>query len=390
MSQRWHALLVKAACVFVGLGASLTAQQPPDSDPVLLLRADAERRADWATEWLRSDDPLRVAWGAWLARQDHQTALIPLLIEKVGEYQPTDESRSQTVERDRHDALLVVLDALIGLGAAVPVQEARKLYPEFAAQSLILLVRSQTDAQSALLNIFQNARANWNWLAAGNVLVKTRPPGFASLLLSRFTQHITVSVFDPGHGGGGAGGGSECGFSLRAPKARWPSVGLYLLTQFPERMPGLTATFLVGGDTTVYYWRVEPGNYDNPPDAPGSCDDGDRDRYRAQYLTRLMESSFPRMSMDPYPQITIVWKDEADYRQRLLATVEEQRTEFRRAVASLQHSGQVLTPAESATLKLRLEIVIRDERADRSPPLPAVLENDGTVSVRSTFLKPLY
>jgi hypothetical protein len=390
MSQRWHALLVKAACDCVGLGASLTAQQPPDSDPVLLLRADAERRADWATEWLRSDDPLRVAWGAWLARQDHQTALIPLLIEKVGEYQPTDESRSQTVERDRHDALLVVLDALIGLGAAVPVQEARKLYPEFAAQSLILLVRSQTDAQSALLNIFQNARANWNWLAAGNVLVKTRPPGFASLLLSRFTQHITVSVFDPGHGGGGAGGGSECGFSLRAPKARWPSVGLYLLTQFPERMPGLTATFLVGGDTTVYYWRVEPGNYDNPPDAPGSCDDGDRDRYRAQYLTRLMESSFPRMSMDPYPQITIVWKDEADYRQRLLATVEEQRTEFRRAVASLQHSGQVLTPAESATLKLRLEIVIRDERADRSPPLPAVLENDGTVSVRSTFTKPLY
>ena len=390
MSQRWHALLVKAACVFVGLGASLTAQQPPDSDPVLLLRADAERRADWATEWLRSDDPLRVAWGAWLARQDHQTALIPLLIEKVGEYQPTDESRSQTVERDRHDALLVVLDALIGLGAAVPVQEARKLYPEFAAQSLIPLVRSQTDAQSALLNIFQNARANWNWLAAGNVLVKTRPPGFASLLLSRFTQHITVSVFDPGHGGGGAGGGSECGFSLRAPKARWPSVGLYLLTQFPERMPGLTATFLVGGDTTVYYWRVEPGNYDNPPDAPGSCDDGDRDRYRAQYLTRLMESSFPRMSMDPYPQITIVWKDEADYRQRLLATVEEQRTEFRRAVASLQHSGQVLTPAESATLKPRLEIVVRDERADRSTPLPAVLENDGTVAVRPAFTKPLY
>jgi len=390
MSQRRHALLVKAACVFVGLGAPLTAQQPPDSDPVLVLRADAERRADWATEWLRSEDPLRVAWGAWLARQDHQTALIPLLIEKVGEYQPTDEARSQTGERDRHDALLVVLDALIGLGAAVPVQQARKLYPEFSAQSLILLVRSQTDAQSALLNIFQNARANWNWLAAGNVLVKTRPPGFASFLLSRFTQHITVSIFDPGHGGGGAGGGSECGFSLRAPKARWPSVGLYLLTQFPERMTGLTATLLIDGDTTVYYWRVEPGNYDNPPDARGSCDDGDRDRYRAQYLTRLMESSFPRMSMDPYPQITIVWKDEADYRQRLLATVEERRTEFRRAVASLQHSGQLLTPAESATLKLRLEIVIRDERADRSPPLPAVLENDGTVSVRSTFTTPLY
>lgn len=229
MSPRRYAVLVKAACVFASLTASLTAQQPPGSDPVLLLRTDAQQRTEWATKWLRSEDPLRVAWGAWLARQDHQTALIPLLIEKVEEYQPTDESQSQTAGRDRHDALLAVLDALIGLGAAVPAQEARKLYPEFAAQSLILLVRSQTDDQSALLDIFENARANWNWLAAGNVLVKTRPPGFASLLLSRFTQHITVSVFDPGHGGGAAGGGSECGFSLRAPKALWPAVGLYLL-----------------------------------------------------------------------------------------------------------------------------------------------------------------
>jgi hypothetical protein len=390
MGKRRHALLVKAACVFVGLAASLTAQQPAESDPVLLLRADAERRADWATEWLRSEDPLRVAWGAWLARQDHQTALIPLLIEKVEEYRPTEESSSQTVERDRHDALLVVLDALIGLGATVPVKEARKLYPEFAAQSLILLVRSQTAAQSALFDIFHNARANWNWLAAGNVLVKTRPPGFAALLLTRLTQHVTVSVVDVGFGGGSAGFGSECGFSPRAPKAHWPSVGLYLLTQLPERMPGLTATFLVGGDTTVYHWRVEPGNYDNPPDDPGFCDDGNRDQYRAQYLTRLMESSSSRISLDPYPQMTIEWKGETDYRQRLLAIAEEQRTEFRRAVASLQESGRVLTPAETATLKPRLEIVIRDERTDRSALLPAVVENDGTVAVRPAFTKPVY
>ncbi|MFL6304578.1 MAG: hypothetical protein ACJ72H_13655 [Candidatus Sulfotelmatobacter sp.] len=390
MNQRWNALLVKAACVFVGVAASLSAQQSIDSDPVLLLRADAKRRADWATEWLHSEDPLRVAWGAWLARQDRQTALIPLLIKKVEEYQSAEQSPPLTVERDRHDALLVVLDAVIGLGAILPVKEARKLYPEFAAQSLILLVRSHTDAVPALLDIFRNARANWDWLAAGNVLAGTRPPGFAALLLSRFTQHVTMSVVDGGFGGASGGGGSECGFSLRAPKARWPFVGLYLLTQFPDRMQGQTATFLVSGETTVYYWRVEPGNYDNPPDTPGSCDDGDRDRYRAQYLSRLMESSFPRMSIDPYPQVTIVWKGEADYRQQFLAALQEQRSEFGRAVASLQESGRVLMPAESATWKPRLEIVIRDERADRSTPLPGVLENDGTVSVRSAFTKPLY
>jgi hypothetical protein len=35
--------------------------------------------------------------------------------------------------------LLTVLDALIGLGATVQAKEAHKLYPEFAAQSVILL-----------------------------------------------------------------------------------------------------------------------------------------------------------------------------------------------------------------------------------------------------------
>lgn len=387
MIPRRSGVLAKAACVFLGLVGYLSAQQPPRGNPALLLRADAQQRKEWATEWLRSEDQLRVAWGAWLARQDHQTALIPLLIKKVEEYQPNVKSLSQTVERDHHDALLVVLDALIGLGAVVPVQDARKLYPEFPGQSLILLVHSHNDTQSVLLDVFQNAKANGNWLAAGNILVKTRPSGFAMLLLNRFTQHVTVSVVDRGMGGGSGGGGGECGFSLRTPKPLWPPVGLYQLTQFPERIPGLAATLLVGGDTTVYYWRVEPGNYDNPPDAPGSCDDGNRDQYRAQYLARLLDSNFARISLDPYPQIAIEWEGETDYKQRLLAFVEERRTNFLHVVASLQERG-LLNSADAATLKLRLEIMIRDERADRSTPLPAVLGNDGTVA--TTFTKPLY
>jgi hypothetical protein len=292
------------------------------------------------------------------------------------------------VERDRHDALLAVLDALIGLGATVPVEEARKLYPEFAAQSIILLVRSPDVAQSALLDILHDARANWTWLAAGNVLVKTRTPGFAALLLSRFTLHLTVSVFDAGVGGG-IGGGSECDFLFGSPKAVWPAVGLYQLTQFPERMPGLAATFLVGGDTTVYYWRLEPGNYANPPDVPGSCDDGDRDFYRAQYLTKLMEGSLPPISLDPYPQITIAWNGGIHYRQQLITAVAEQRARFRRAVAWLEESERVLTTAEAEALKPRLEVVIRDQRVNRSTPLPSILENDRALAIRTTLTKPL-
>jgi hypothetical protein len=200
---------------------------------------------------------------------------------------------------------------------------------------------------------------------------------------------------DAGIGGFSAGGGSECGFSMRAPKASWPAVGLYILSQVPQRLPGVNATYLVGGDTPVYYLRVEPGNYDNPSDDPGYCDGGNRDEYRAQYLARLMANPSPQLKLDPYPYATIGWKGEADYKQQLLAAVGQQRTLFRRAVSTLQDSARVLTPAETETLKPRIEILIRDDRANKSVPLPALPQQDGTpeqtgvLVVQTYFTKPL-
>ena len=152
MSRLHRPTLLKLTGLFLALSTTLAAQQPHATDPVSLLHADAQQRAAWASEWLHSDDPHLLAWGAWLAKQDRQTALIPLLNEKVAEYQPAENFSSQS-ERDRHDALLAVLDALIGLHAAVPAAEARKLYTEFPAQSLIFLVRSPQPDASALLDI---------------------------------------------------------------------------------------------------------------------------------------------------------------------------------------------------------------------------------------------
>ena len=148
---------------------------------------------------------------------------------------------------------------------------------EFPAESLILLIRSQQAATSTFLKLLASANANWNWLAAGNVLSKERAQGFPDLLLQKLTQRVDVFVVNGGFGSGSGGGGSECGFSLGAPKSDWPPVGLYKLTQFPERIPRLDTQFLIGGETPVYYWRAEPGNYDNPPDAARDCDQGDRD-----------------------------------------------------------------------------------------------------------------
>ncbi|MGA8026410.1 MAG: hypothetical protein WB992_04640 [Bryobacteraceae bacterium] len=377
------------ACILLELTAGASAQTPDILAPAALMRTNSQVRATWTDAWLHSDDPLEIAWGAWLVKLDRQMNFIPLLVQKVKEYVPMEEPAVGTRDRDSQDAMLEALDTLIQLNASVRVEDARKLYPEFAAQSLILLVRSPENAQSALFEIFDKAKTNWTWLAAGNVLFKQQAPGFARRLMDRLTQHVSVSVWDPGLGGGSGGGGSECGFSLREPKMDWPPVGLYQLTQFPGRIPWVTATFLIDGPTPVYYLRAEPGNYDNPPDSPGYCYDGDRDQYRAQYVTKLLQFTFPKISLDPYPLISIEWRDEINYAQRLSAAIEQQITAFHLALASLE-SIHLLTPDEASSLRPRVEVVISDRRRDRSVPLPDFGKSDGSVQVTAAFRPPLH
>ncbi|MDT8070536.1 MAG: hypothetical protein ROO76_20415 [Terriglobia bacterium] len=242
-----------------------------------------------------------------------------------------------------------------------------------------------------MLDIFREAKANWNWLAAGNVLLKNRTPGFVALLLERFTQHVEVTVTEPGSAtGGGVGSGSECMNFTRSPKPGWPVVGTYYLTQFPERFPSPTETFLISGPTDVYYLRLEAGNYDNPPDDPGACNDGNRDQYRAQYLNKLAESYCLNDAANAYPHVAIEWSGGSGYARQLRAALEHRRAELRSVVSCLHDQIRALTAEEAGALKPKIEIVIRDERKDRSVPLPPVLENDPSVIVHSHFSKPLY
>ena len=58
--------------------------------------------------------------------------------------------------------------------------------------------------------------------------------------------------------------------------------------------------------------------------------------------------------------------------------MEEQRTEFRRAVASLQQSGQVLTPAESATLNAHVRYLIDKVEGFKGGKLERMTQRLGT------------
>ena len=380
MRQHPVRTLWQTACVFVVCLPIALAQQQPEVNPADLVKADIQRRVRWAKEWLQSDNPQRIAWGAFLAKADRQRSLIPLLLQNLRDYQSVETDFSDLVPSDRHNALLGVLDALISLHAQVPVEEAHKLFPEFSTQAVILLVRAGSAAQLALLDVFGQARMNGNWLAAGNVLVKERTPGFAAALLSRFTQHIDVSVWGQGVGGGIGGGGGECGLAEGGPKQGWPPVGMYRLFHdniFPE------ATLLIEGQTPVYFFREERNDYINPAEMP-SCNYGNRDTYRAQYLAKLARLSY---MLEAYPTVYISWEGTDNYKHAVSEGIEKQWVRLHWVKEDLKGAG-LLTAEEAATLQPRQEVIISDHRSSRAVPLPQVLEDRDGLSIRAEFTQP--
>lgn len=377
-------LPIRALACLAWFAPIAAAQVPAPSNPSAAMLEERHRRDKWAEEWLASGEPAKIAWGAWLARVDRQSDRVPQLVELVNRYEPPIQPIVQTSEQDRHDAMLTVLDALIQLRGEPPVESVARLYPEFAAQSVILLVRSR-DSAPPLFDIFGKAKSNGAWLAAGNMLVKQRYPGFAAMVLDRFTEHVLVSVVDKGFGYGEGGGVSGCGIHWRGPKSGWPPVGLYLLLQHPGLIPDpLEATLLADGETPVYYARAEPGSYDNPSDEPPPCNDGDRDRFRAQYLGATL-GGLSSSSLGAYPQVSLEWIGEDDYRQRVADMVEQKTSRFIHAANDLVQSGW-LTADEAAALHLHLELRIADRRSAPAAALPVLILPH--VQFTETFSRP--
>ena len=210
------------ACAFAQNGK----QTPPD--PAAIVHEAHEHEQQLAKQWLASGDPRTVAWGASLASRDLHGALLPDLLNVLRAHTVTPQPAS-LAEVDEHNAMLAVLDAILEIHGDVSGADAVKLYPEFPAQALILLSRSQDDINAPLLEIFNSSNDRTEYtLTAGNLLASRRAPGFAATVLNRITIHSLVSVFNEGSGGGFGGGSLCCGVGGSMPdKAGWPAVGTY-------------------------------------------------------------------------------------------------------------------------------------------------------------------
>jgi hypothetical protein len=369
-----------AGCVAFGVVAlsSRTARAQTQTDPAVIVQSQEKQSVGLATEWLGSSDARVRAWGAYLALRDRQVNLLPKLNGLVEAY-PVVGSPLTSSERDEHDAMLAVLDAIIQMRGAFPTDVAAKLYPEFPAQALISLSHDGPEAAGTLLEIFRTEnKLPGAWLAAGNLLMVWKPTGFAAAVLAGLTVHAHISVVSEGSGAGGAvGSAGDCASGAPRVKTGWPPVGNYY---FRNMTSGVTGDVLLqGGADPAFYYRTVDAAYIDGNDDESPClkmFELNRDMVREHFLGELAEEPPGNPSVRSYVEQTITWQDDATYLTSLRAFIGQQQRLFDGLGKKLMESGQI-SAEERESARPSLEVRISDYRRNSPPTLP-VLQNLGS------------
>ncbi len=249
--------------IIVALAVAITASwatpaQTP-ADPAAIVQSQENRSAELAAAWLGSSDARVRAWGAYLAQRDHRRELLPKLIGLAEAYPAGPGLLADSTGRDDHDAMLGVLDAILQLDGRLSPEKAATLYPEFPVQSLVFLSHGDPEADHFLLDIFrEESQLTGAWLAAGNMLMNRKPPGFAAAILGAFTVDAHIRVVDKGSGAvPGNGYGGSCSSGTREPRTGWPPVGNYYTTGLDHYFPGNAGGgLLADGTDPSFYVRV--------------------------------------------------------------------------------------------------------------------------------------
>jgi hypothetical protein len=369
-----------AGCVAFGVVAlsSRGAQAQTQTDPAVIVQSQEKQSVGLAAEWLGSSDARVRAWGAYLALRDRQVNLLPQLIGLVKAYTVVG-SPPNSSERDEHDAMLAVLDAIIQMRGGFPTDVAAKLYPEFPAQALISLSHDGPEAAGTLLEIFRTEnKLPGAWLAAGNLLMVWKPSGFAAAILAGLTVHAHITVVSENSGAGmGVGSGVDCASGPPAVKTGWPPVGNYYVRNMTSGVTG--DVLLQDGADPAFYFRTVDAAYPDRNDDESACSkmfELNRDMVREHFLAKLASEPPENPSVRSYVEPTITWHDDAMYLISLRAFIGQQQRLFDALGKKLMESGQI-SAEERESARPSLEMRISDCRKN-SPPILPVLENPGS------------
>ncbi len=295
---------------------------------------------------LNSSDLGQLAWGAQLAANYQQKKFIPAIIPLLNFLDS--------------DVQLSAFDALIRLDADVPEQSLTNfLNDRDTLEPAIVLLAHDPKAHAAfLMSALDQSLSNEHWVAVNSFLATAPPPGYASRLLREWTIKATVTVSENEFGMGGMNSSATCGDTAVSFRPGFPPIPHYNI--YGGLHPG--ATLIAAGPHPISYKRER---------SPNHCRASlDRDGYRLDYL-RYMAHIDPQSSQGQLPYAPLIsWVGPEDDRSQASAYLVSLCFFVTNLRSRLTQAG-VLAASETP-LGPTLEIEVRDERADRSVPLPAI------------------
>ena len=303
---------------------------------------------------LRSADAREQAWGAWAAGRDRRRQLQPLLGNIVAR-RVAAVGTAETAARDQ------ALDALIQMEATIEPDLLPVLHEHRPAEALILAANAPEVPADFLLEILRTKNGE-QWFAAANMLLKTRPRGFAFAVLRDLKIEVTISITTHGNGlGGGRGGGSGgmgCGAAASAPGLPpWPS---YDLTTFGRA--GVVVHTM--GPHPVYYTRtVTPEGSSRWGGVRVSSDP--TSQHRLDYVSTLLFKDPPQLGIRGMEFHSVTWTTDAAL-QRDVARIRDRIEQRLRIVVAQLQSADLISAEEVQVLPASMtELHIRDLRATR-------------------------
>ena len=347
---RWTLWFAAASLLLIAASAHAGAQasQAPEG------RAAADLARD-----LASNDPRVVAWAAYRAGEARRADAVPALVDTLASARVRSPGLEWGAVRD------ALLDALIRLDACPPVSALMPHYDARSEEVLILLAEPRAGRDDALLDVLKR-ESGILWYAAAGLLVEDEAPGLAAELLRglRLTLEVTVEDGRPGDTSGGFGMGG-IGHGVLYPVKGFPPIANYSFWDFPVR----DAVVLAGGPRPVYYTRkacaadagIPSSGHRSFIDAPTAED-------RVALLDELIDHWLPVKAVEP---LTVRWTTPQDYRRRI-ATARQQLARDAASLIDIAKREGRLTPDEAGGLRIAIDVRVRDNRALKRVPLPAI------------------
>jgi hypothetical protein len=304
---------------------------------------------------LRSDDSADVAWGAFLAAEYQLSSLAPRIVERL------NATSSEADPHRRHHLTAALLDSLIQLDARVRPDLLLPYYSDWPIQTLVLLGSAGEGRDSALIALLGGATGE-RWYAIANLLLETKPPGFAARILRdlAFTLSVTVSESPNGEIHAGINAGAGHGHGVGQLLVGFPPYAHYAFGG------GRGARVLALGPTPVYYTRHVRNTFQFPVWSNGRSGPSEMDRVR--YLREILwpEQTPLYASKDAH----IRWTNVDDFRREVVAAKQRVVEHYERFVAALLRQ-QRLTEGEARSLPASITVNVIDNRQNRSVPLPS-------------------